>query len=111
MIGRRRKPLEQRLLSPDVQSEIQEVDTASGVDYWVYLPPLARQASLRQLRELQSRNIDSYIITVGDLANGISLEYFPAKTLQKGSLRACARWIMRRWFESYRECTASTGCA
>ncbi|MFP6851011.1 MAG: SPOR domain-containing protein [Pseudomonas sp.] len=70
--------VEQRLLSLDVQSRVQSMDAASGVDYWVYLPPLAsRQASLRQLRELQARKIDSYIITQGDLANGISLGIFP----------------------------------
>jgi len=77
--------LEQRLLSLDVQSSVQFLDTASGVDYWVYLPPLAsRPASLRQLRELQSRNIDSYIITVGDLANGISLGIFSRKDSADG---------------------------
>ncbi len=70
--------LEQRLLSLDIQSRVQSMDAAAGVDYWVYLPPLAsRQASLRQLRELQARKIDSYIITQGDLANGISLGIFP----------------------------------
>jgi len=69
--------IEQRLLSLDIESQVKNVDEAAGVDYWVYLPPLvSRQASLRQLRELQSRNIDSYIITVGDLANGISLGIF-----------------------------------
>ncbi|MBE7374212.1 SPOR domain-containing protein [Pseudomonas lopnurensis] len=79
------KSLEQRLLSLDVQSSVQFVDMAGGVDYWVYLPPLAsRQASLRQLRELQSRNIDSYIITVGDLANGISLGIFSRKDSAEG---------------------------
>ncbi|MCQ4265561.1 sporulation protein [Stutzerimonas stutzeri] len=77
--------LEQRLLSLDVQSEMQHVDVIGGVDYWVYLPPLAsRQASLRQLRELQSRNVDSYIITVGDLANGISLGIFSRKDSAEG---------------------------
>lgn len=77
--------LEQRLLSLDIQSEIRRIDTKVGVDYWVYLPPLAsRQASLRQLRELQSRNIDSYIITVGDLANGISLGIFSRKDSAEG---------------------------
>ncbi|EWC38944.1 SPOR domain-containing protein [Pseudomonas stutzeri] len=77
--------LEQRLLSLDVQSDLQVVDTAGSVDYWVYLPPLAsRQASLRQLRELQSRSIDSYIITVGDLANGISLGIFSRKDSAEG---------------------------
>lgn len=69
--------LRQRLLSLDIASEIQGIDAAAGIDYWVYLAPLvSRQASLRQLRELQSRNVDSYIITVGDLTNGISLGIF-----------------------------------
>ena len=64
----------------DIDSSIQGVDSTAGVDYWVYLAPLvSRQASLRQLRELQSRNIDSYIITVGDLSNGISLGIFSRK--------------------------------
>ncbi|WP_312247074.1 SPOR domain-containing protein [Stutzerimonas nitrititolerans] len=72
--------LRQRLLSLDIASTLRSIDAAAGIDYWVYLPPLvSRQASLRQLRELQSRNIDSYIITVGDLANGISLGIFSRK--------------------------------
>lgn len=70
--------VEQRLLSLDIRSQTQVVESAGAVDYWVYLPPLAsRQASLRQLRELQARKIDSYIISQGDLANGISLGIFP----------------------------------
>ena len=49
--------LEQRLLSLDIQSGVRSIDAAAGVDYWVYLVPLAsRQASLRQLKELQARN-------------------------------------------------------
>lgn len=70
--------LEQRLISLDIRSRVQSVDAAEEVEYWVYLPPLvSRQASLLQLRELQARKIDSYIITQGDLANGISLGIFP----------------------------------
>lgn len=70
--------LEQRLLSLDVQSDVQVFEASGSVDFWVYLAPLAsRQASLRQLRELQARRIDSYIITEGELANGISLGIFP----------------------------------
>lgn len=70
--------VEQRLLSLDISSQVQIVESAGAVDYWVYLPPLAsRQASLRQLRELQARKIDSYIISQGDLSNGISLGIFP----------------------------------
>lgn len=72
--------LEQRLISLDIRSSVQAVDAAAGVDYWVYLPPLSsRQASLRQLKELQARKIDSYIIAEGDLANGISLGIFPRR--------------------------------
>ncbi|WP_161867913.1 SPOR domain-containing protein [Pseudomonas yangonensis] len=76
----RARVVEQRLLSLDIQAEVRSIDAAAGVEYWVYLPPLAsRQASLRQLRELQARRIDSYIITQGELANGISLGIFPRK--------------------------------
>ncbi|MBM7062704.1 SPOR domain-containing protein [Pseudomonas sp. UL073] len=68
----------QRMTSLDVDAELRSVDAPSGVDYWVYLAPLAsRQASLRQLKELQARKIDSYIITQGDLTDGISLGMFP----------------------------------
>ncbi len=74
----RARVVEQRLLSLDIRADVRSVDAAAGVEYWVYLPPLAsRQASLRQLRELQARRIDSYIITQGELANGISLGIFP----------------------------------
>ncbi|HEX5843287.1 MAG TPA: SPOR domain-containing protein [Pseudomonas sp.] len=80
--------VEQRLLSLDIRSNVQSVDAAAGVDYWVYLPPLAsRQASLRQLRELQARKIDSYIITQGDLANGISLGIFPRNDSADGVMQ------------------------
>lgn len=76
----RAKLLMQRLLSLDVQASVQTVDAAAGIDYWVYMPPLAsRQASLWQLRELQARKIDSYIITEGDLTDGISLGIFQRK--------------------------------
>ncbi|MCF7203855.1 SPOR domain-containing protein [Pseudomonas oligotrophica] len=79
------RQIEQRLLSLDIRSDIQVMERSAGTDYWVYLPPLAsRAASLRQLRELQSRNIDSYIVTVGDLANGISLGIFTQRASAEG---------------------------
>ncbi|MBF7731736.1 SPOR domain-containing protein [Pseudomonas sp. N040] len=68
----------QRLSGLNIQSEVLGVDAEPALDYWVYLPPLAsREASLRQLKELQARQIDSFIIADGDLANGISLGIFP----------------------------------
>lgn len=70
--------LEQRLLSLDIGARVITRDAAFGSDHWVYIPPLASsQASLRQLRELQARGIDSYLITEGELANGILLGVYP----------------------------------
>lgn len=72
------RKLQQRLVALDIDAQVRTLDAAAGLDYWVYLAPMAsRQASLRQLKELQARKIDSYIITQGDLANGISLGIFP----------------------------------
>lgn len=74
----RARQLEQRLLSLDVGARVVTAEASFGADHWVYIPPLAsRQASLRQLRELQARGIDSYLITEGELANGILLGVFP----------------------------------
>lgn len=66
-----------RLSGWSIEASLESTDAAAGTDHWVYLAPLvSRQAALRQLREIQARNIDSYIITVGDLANGVSLGIF-----------------------------------
>lgn len=62
----------------DIQAEIRTVDAAAGLDYWVYPGSPGFSSGIhRQLKELQARKIDSYIITQGDLANGISLGIFP----------------------------------
>lgn len=70
--------LRQRLVGLDIESAVKTFAATSELDFWVYLPPLAsREASLRQLKELQARQIDSFIIAEGDLSNGISLGIFP----------------------------------
>lgn len=64
----------QRLRMRGIDGVVVSREVAVGDDYWVFLPPLAsRQAAILQLRELQARNIDSYVITMGELENGISL--------------------------------------
>lgn len=69
--------LQQRLLSLDIETKITGLDSQVDTEYWVYLAPLAsRQASVRQLKEMQARKIDGYLITQGDLTNGISLGMF-----------------------------------
>lgn len=72
------RQLEQRLLSLDIAAMAVRLDVIQGEDHWVYIPPLAsRQATLRQLQDLQARKIDAYLITEGELANGILLGVFP----------------------------------
>ncbi len=69
--------LRQRLVSLDIESQVKALDSQVDVEYWVYLQPLpSRQAAIRQLKELQARKIDGYLITAGDLSNGISLGMF-----------------------------------
>lgn len=76
----RARQLEQRLLSLGIGAKVVAIEATLGADHWVYIPPLAsRQATMRQLRELQARGIDSYLITEGELANGILLGVFPRR--------------------------------
>ena len=77
--------LQQRLLSLDIESQVRALDSQVDVEYWVYLQPLpSRQASVRQLKELQARKIDGYLITTGDLSNGISLGMFAREDSAQG---------------------------
>ena len=65
-------------------SELRSLATGGTTENWVHIPPLSnRQQSLQLLRELQGRGIDSYIITQGDLAEGISLGLFRNQTSAK----------------------------
>ena len=107
----RARQLVQRLLSLDVQASVQTVDAAAGTDYWVYLPPLAsRQASLWQLRELQARKIDSYIITEGDLTDGISLGIFQRKErLKTAGYDALVRELARSQHDYWAQITPESG--
>lgn len=59
------------------ESQMRSLATGGSIEHWVHVPPLAnRQQSLQLLRELQGRGVDSYIITQGELAEGISLGLF-----------------------------------
>lgn len=54
-----------------------KVPTDKVGEYWVHVPPRAnRTRALRVLKELQQRQVDAYIITQGELADGISLGLF-----------------------------------
>jgi len=61
-------------------SEI-KVPSLKDAEYWVHIPPLpSRGAAMELLGKLQSKSVDSYIITQGDLTDGISLGLFRKKT-------------------------------
>ena len=66
-----------RLASLDIALQLQAVEIPGKPDYWVHLPPqVSRKAAIKLLRELQAKKIDSFLITEGDLANGLSLGFF-----------------------------------
>ncbi|MGB1272571.1 MAG: SPOR domain-containing protein, partial [Endozoicomonas sp.] len=72
--------LQQRLFAIGVSSREKADQNDQQSDYWVHIPPLpSRDAAIRQLRELQAQKIDSFVITQGELANGISLGLFGHK--------------------------------
>jgi hypothetical protein len=51
-------------------------------DYWVHLAPqVSRRTAIKLLRELQAKKIDSFLITKGELENGISLGFFTRQDL------------------------------
>lgn len=58
-------------------AHITPVEIKEGESYWVYLKPeMSEKEALRRLYELQKKNIESHIITKGELTNGISFGRF-----------------------------------
>ena len=61
----------------EVKAELVAQSIKKAPNYWVYLAPFDnRRAAITRLKELQSAKVDSYLITQGELANGISLGVF-----------------------------------
>lgn len=67
----------ERLTALGVAAHITPVEIKEGESYWVYLrPEVSEKEALRRLYELQKKNIESHIITKGELSNGISFGRF-----------------------------------
>lgn len=67
----------ERLVALGAVAHITPVEIKEGESYWVYLRPEASEKeALRRLYELQKKNIESYVITKGELTNGISFGRF-----------------------------------
>jgi ATPase subunit of ABC transporter with duplicated ATPase domains len=77
----------EHLRALEVDAIVQELEVPDGFSFWVHLPPeISKQAALRRLYELQAKQIDSYIIPRGELANGISLGMFTRRELAQQRL-------------------------
>ena len=68
------KHLKVRAEALGFQSELRRLTTGTSTEHWVHIPPQANR---------QGRGCDSYIITQGELAEGISLGLFRNKTSAK----------------------------
>ena len=71
----------QQAAALDISATMKAVDLEGGeTDYRVLLPPASSvEEAFRKLRELKSLGIDSYIITQGEQAMGISLGLFSTR--------------------------------
>lgn len=67
----------ERLVALGAAAHITPVEIKEGESYWVFLRPEASEKeALRRLYELQKKNIESHVITKGELTNGISFGRF-----------------------------------
>ncbi|WP_396588512.1 hypothetical protein [Bermanella sp. R86510] len=81
-----------RMVAMDIPAEVVPQSVVSKVEYWVHIPPLAnKKQALRRLKELQKRDIDSFIITEGELENGISLGLFSQQESVKRLTQALSK--------------------
>lgn len=66
-----------RLEALDMSLQLRNIEIPGKPDYWVHLPPQSsRKVAVKLLRELQAKKIDSFLITEGELENGLSLGFF-----------------------------------
>ena len=71
------KHLYARMLAMDMSAKVEAQSVVIKEEFWAYIPPLAnRKQAMRKLKELQKRQVDSFVITEGELENGISLGLF-----------------------------------
>lgn len=67
----------ERLNALGVNAHITPIEIQEGESFWVYLKPeMSEKEAVRRLYELQKKNIESHVITKGELTNGISFGRF-----------------------------------
>lgn len=71
------RQIKDRLQALDINVVTYQIKIPEKPDYWVHLGPMrSRKEALDVLRELQNKKIDSFLITEGELVNGVSLGFF-----------------------------------
>jgi hypothetical protein len=82
------RQIKDRLKAVDVEVKTYQVQIPEKPDYWVHLGPMrSRREALDTLRELQAKKIDSFLITEGELVNGVSLGFFTKEELAQAVQR------------------------
>lgn len=82
------RQIKDRLQALDILVHTYQLNIPGKPDYWVHLGPMrSRKEALDLLRELHSKNIDSFLITEGELVNGISLGFFTRDELAQAVLK------------------------
>ncbi len=72
--------LNERMKAMSLNARLETKPIVIKTEIWVYIPPMASQKqAMLKLKELQRRKIDSFVITEGELENGISLGLFSKK--------------------------------
>lgn len=78
------RQVKDRLRALDIEVVTYQLQIPEKPDYWVHLGPMrSRKEALDVLRELQSKKIDSFLITEGELVNGVSLGFFTREELAR----------------------------
>lgn len=76
------RQIKDRLKALEIDVVTYQLKLPEKPDYWVHLGPMrSRREALDMLRELQTKKVDSFLITEGELVNGISLGFFTKEEL------------------------------
>ncbi len=75
----------EELTDADYQGRVRGIQVEEERLHWVYIPSLdSRDEALQTLRELQSRGVDSFVVSEGEDRNAISLGYFQSEDSARG---------------------------
>lgn len=75
------------LESEGYKATVQSLELSREIQFWVMLPPYPNKIeALQVLKQLQTKNIDSYLMATGAMKNAISLGLFNRESSAKGVL-------------------------